>query len=75
VTNSRHDLRHEEERITLEESSQIEKFLEDGLEGYTYLGSGVATHHLSLDHGSCASMANAMLGSTETCGPLLETCR
>ncbi len=27
----------EEERITLKESSQIKKFLDDGLEGYTYL--------------------------------------
>jgi arginine decarboxylase len=27
----------EEERITLQESSRIKKFLEDGLEGYTYL--------------------------------------
>ena len=27
----------EEERISLKESTQIKKFLEDGLEGYTYL--------------------------------------
>jgi arginine decarboxylase-like protein len=27
----------QKERISLKESSQIKKFLEDGLEGYTYL--------------------------------------